>query len=79
MGVNRTEHTLSSRKATNSRVAPLRGATLGGWLLLKINLIADHNTVAFVICSVVMGSLINQLFFFAHADQCLWCFCGPRI
>ena len=34
MGVNRTEQTLSSRKATNSRVAPLRGAALGGWLLL---------------------------------------------
>ena len=37
MGVNRTEQTLSSRKATNSRVAPLRGATLGGWLLLMID------------------------------------------
>ena len=36
MGVNRTEQTLSSRKATNSRVAPLRGATLGGWLLYRL-------------------------------------------
>ena len=33
MGVNRTEQSLSSRKATNPRVAPLREATLGGWLL----------------------------------------------
>ena len=36
MGVNRTEQTLSSRKATNSRVAPLREATLGGWLLVTV-------------------------------------------
>ena len=42
MGVNRTEQTLSSRKATNSRVAPLRGATLGGWLLLRIILQRTH-------------------------------------
>ena len=32
--------------------------------VLRINLIADHNTFAFLICSVVMGSLINQLIFF---------------
>ena len=42
MGVNRTEQTLSSHKATNSRVAQLRGATLGGWLLL------DNSNLGFI-------------------------------
>ena len=37
MGVNRTEQSLSSRKATNPRVAPLRGATLGSWLLQMLS------------------------------------------
>ena len=45
MGMNRTEQTLSSRKATNSRVAPLRGATLGGCLLLTLSLQAATNNV----------------------------------
>ena len=51
MGVNRTEQTLSSRKATNSRVAPLRGATLGGWLLLLEFLFCDALISAVIIVS----------------------------
>ena len=35
MGMNRTEQSLSSRKAINPRVAPRSGATLVNWLLLR--------------------------------------------